>query len=409
MKRRDFLAAAGAAPLLLASPQSSNESGFTPLFDGKSLDGWTVKDGPETAFYVKDGDIVVHEGGGFPAWLRSAKQYENFDFRGEFFVRGWTNSGIYLHAPEHGRNIYCGMKINIFHTVDEKPAPESMGSIFPLVAPLKVNVKNRGEWNSFRIVMDWPRLRAWSNDEQIHDVNLETVPELRHRLRTGYLGLESLAYPIRFRNLRVKELPSKVAWTPLYETAADFAKWHVSEGKPDFVALGGGAGKQWRGTFRHQREVSRFRIADVHTARVASQRRDHVPHRGNRIARPSLRDPAPRRGRRALSNGVVVLAKAVDLSEDRTGPMVAAADAREGQHLHGPDQRRDRDGIRQARQSGRRSHRIAGARRGAVDGIQTHAAEKDLKRATSETPRPLARRSGAVRPLDNSSPASSRC
>src|SRR3954454_20995842 len=183
MNRRDFLAATAAAPLLFA--QNNDESGFTTLFDGKSLDGWTVKDGPETAFYVKDGDIVGHEGRGYPAWMRSAKQYENFDFRGEFFVRGWTNSGIYLHAPEHGRNMYCGMKINIFHEADGKPAPESMGSVFPLVPPLKVNVKNKGEWNSFQIVMDWPRLRVWTNGEMVQDLDVESVPDLRHRLRSG--------------------------------------------------------------------------------------------------------------------------------------------------------------------------------------------------------------------------------
>lgn len=260
MKRRDFLAVAGAAPLLFAHPQSDDESGFTRLFDGKSLGGWTVRDGPETAFYVKDGDIVVHEGSGYPAWLRSAKQYENFDFRGEFFVRGWTNSGIYLHAPEHGRNMYCGMKINIFHQVDEKPAPESMGSIFPLVAPLKVNVKNRGEWNSFRILMDWPRLQVWTNGEPVQDVNVESVPELRHRLRTGCLGLESLSYPIRFRNLRVKELPSKVSWTPLYESPADLAKWHVSEGKPDFVALDGVLASNGLGHFATNEKYRDFEL-----------------------------------------------------------------------------------------------------------------------------------------------------
>ena len=79
-----------------------------------------------------------------------------------------------------------------------------------MVAPLKVNVKNKGEWNTFRILMDWPRLRVWTNDEAVQDLDVETVPELRHRLRSGYLGLESLSYPIRFRNLRVRELPSKV-------------------------------------------------------------------------------------------------------------------------------------------------------------------------------------------------------
>jgi hypothetical protein len=237
MRRREFLATAGSTPALLAA-QAGGESGFVPLFDGRTLAGWSVCEGPESAFYVNEGAIVVHQSAGFPTWLRSAKPYENFDFRGEFFVKGWTDSGIYLHAPEHGRNMWCGMKIHIFHQVDEKPAPESMGSIFPIVPPMKVNVKNKGEWNSFRILMDWPRLQAWTNDEQILDVNAESVPELRHRLRTGYLGLESLSYPIRFRNLRVRELPSKIVWTPLYDSPADLAKWHVSDGKPQFEALG---------------------------------------------------------------------------------------------------------------------------------------------------------------------------
>jgi hypothetical protein len=239
MNRRKFLAGASAAPLMWATPQGSDESGLgSSIFDGKSLEGWSVQDGPETAFYVKDGAIVVHEGAGYPAWLRSARQYENFDFRGEFFVKGWTDSGIYLHAPEHGRSMSCGMKLHIFHQVDATPAPESMGSVFPVVAPLKVNVKNQSQWNSFRILMDWPRLHVWTNDEMVQDLDVETVPELRHRLRSGYLGLESLSYPIRFRNLRVRELPSKIAWTPLYESPQDFAKWHVSDGKPQFEPLG---------------------------------------------------------------------------------------------------------------------------------------------------------------------------
>jgi hypothetical protein len=239
MTRREFLASTAMTPAMVAMTRNQDEAGFVPLFDGTALSGWSVSDGPESAFYVDDGAIVVHESAGFPTWLRSARQYENFDFRGEFYVKGWTNSGIYLHAPEHGRNIWCGMKINIFHQVDRTPAPESMGSVFPIVPPIKVNVKNNGEWNTFRILMDWPRLQVWTNGELIQDVNVEAVPELRYRLRRGYLGLESLSYPVRFRALRVRELPSTVTWTPLYETAQDFAKWHVLDGKPTFQALDG--------------------------------------------------------------------------------------------------------------------------------------------------------------------------
>ena len=239
MTRREFLVTTAVTPVFLAAAQSDDETGFVRLFNGTSLDGWVVADGPDSAFYVNDGAIVAHESGGFPTWLRSARQYENFDFRGVLFVRGWMNSGIYLHAPEHGRNIWCGMKINIFQQVDQAPAAESMGSIFPLVPPLKVNVKNKGEWNTFRILMDWPRLQVWTNEELIQDVNVETVPDLRYRLRTGYLGFESLSYPIRFRALRVRELPSKVSWTSLYEAPEDLGKWHILDGKPIFQALGG--------------------------------------------------------------------------------------------------------------------------------------------------------------------------
>ena len=115
---------------------------------------------------MDDGAIVVHESSGFPTWLRSAKQYENFDFRGEFFIKGWMDSGIYFHAPEHGRPMWNGMQIHIFQQKDDDARAAVHGSrSFPVVAPLKVNVKNKGEWNTFRILMDWPRLRVWTNEE----------------------------------------------------------------------------------------------------------------------------------------------------------------------------------------------------------------------------------------------------
>jgi hypothetical protein len=235
MRRRSFL---GAVPLLPGMLRGQAEEGFTPLFDGQSLQGWMIRDGPETAFYVRDGAIVVHSGSNFPTWLQSERQYENFDFRCEFFLRGWIDSGLYFHAPEHGRNAWAGFDIKICHKQDAKPLPESAGAIFPLIPPLKVNVRNKGEWNSMRVVMDWPLLRVWMNEELVQDLDVESVPEMRHRLRKGYLGLESLSYPVRFRNLRIRELPSKERWDPLYEGPQDMDKWFIAEGKPVYEALG---------------------------------------------------------------------------------------------------------------------------------------------------------------------------
>jgi hypothetical protein len=235
LKRREFLTSLSAAPALAAAQTADD---FASLFDGKTLAGWSIQQGPQSAFYVRDGAIVVHQSAGFPAWLRSAGQYENFDFRGEFFIEGWIDSGIYFHAPEHGRNTWMGMQMKIFHQHDEKPMSNSMGSIFPLIAPLKVNVKSKGEWNDFRILMDWPNLRIWTNGELVQDLNVDAVPELKYRLRRGYLGLSSLSYPVRFRNLRIRELPGKEKWSTLYETADHLEKWFVSEGKPRFEPVG---------------------------------------------------------------------------------------------------------------------------------------------------------------------------
>ncbi|MGB9604802.1 MAG: 3-keto-disaccharide hydrolase, partial [Bryobacteraceae bacterium] len=205
MSRRQWLAGAAASvPAAYAGgatgAQGEAEEGFQSLFDGKTLRGWHIREGPESAFYIKDGTIVVHEGSNFPTWLCSDREYENFDFRCEFFLQGWMDSGVYLHAPEHGRNAWIGFYIKLFHKQDPTPLKESAGAIFPLVAPRKVNVRNRGEWNGLRILMDWPLLRVWINEELVQDVDVESIPELRYRLRRGYLGLESLSYPIRFRN-----------------------------------------------------------------------------------------------------------------------------------------------------------------------------------------------------------------
>ncbi len=238
MTRRKLLAAIPAVALSRAlRAAESPEEGFVSLFNGKTLDGWTVRDGPDTAFYVRDGAIVVHESAGFPAWLSSSKQYQNFDFRGEFFLEGWMDSGIYIHAPEHGRPMQSGMEIHLFHQHDDQPKPESMGSIFPTVPPLKVNVKSKGEWNSFRILMDGPQLRVWTNDELIQDLDVTSVPELRYRFRSGYLGFQSLSYPIRFRHLRVRELPSKDDWQTLYRRPEDFKNWGIT-GEPHVQLLG---------------------------------------------------------------------------------------------------------------------------------------------------------------------------
>lgn len=264
MRRRSFLLT---LPAFACVTGRAAEDGFQPLFDGKSLTGWTVREGPPSAFFVEDRAIVVHRSSDYPTWLSTVRTYENFELRCEFFLKGWSDSGIYIHAAEHGPPSATGMKINILHQRDEQPKPESMGSIFPLVAPKLVNVRE-GEWNPMRILMDWPRIRVLVNDEVVQDLDVETVPELRYRLRSGFIGLEALSYPVRFRNLQIRELPGKEKWEVLYERPEDFGEWFVSEGTPKFepvndILFGDGLG--------HIATKQQYRNFELHTYIRADQ------------------------------------------------------------------------------------------------------------------------------------------
>lgn len=225
VSRRSVLA------LPLAAFAQSSESGFSPI------SSWQIVDGPESAFTVNGAEVAVHSHASLPTWLRSEKQYENFDLRGEFFIQGWTDSGIYIHAPEHGRPSLAGLQLKVFHQPEKEGRNNSCGAIFPEIAPRLVNVKKG--WNTFRILCDYPRLQVWYNDELIHDHDTSTHPVLKARLRSGYIGIAAASAECRFRNLRIHELPSKEKWQILYENPEDLERnWHVTEGKPHIVALG---------------------------------------------------------------------------------------------------------------------------------------------------------------------------
>jgi hypothetical protein len=224
--RREFLS----LPLLTVFQQE--EADFVPLRD------WVAVDAPESAFAVRGDEVEVQPHASFPAWLRTARTYQNFELRGEFLVDGWNDSGIYLHAPMHGYPTDAGMQIKIFHQPEERPNAYSCGAVFPVIAPKKVTV--RKGWNDFRILADDPVLKVWINGELVQDLHQRTHPELRDRLRSGYLGIAGASSLVRFRRLRVKELPGSEVWRILYEKPEDLeANWRPTVGTPLAQAIGG--------------------------------------------------------------------------------------------------------------------------------------------------------------------------
>src|SRR6476659_4382248 len=83
------------APLAVSAQQPTAEPGFTPLFDGKTLDGWQ---GGKDGYIVEDACIVSQPKGS--GNLDTVKQYSDFDLKFEFKLTPGANNGIGIRVPD---------------------------------------------------------------------------------------------------------------------------------------------------------------------------------------------------------------------------------------------------------------------------------------------------------------------
>lgn len=182
-----------------------DEEGFVPLFNGKDLSGWHVMG--TQSWEVKDGVLICHGKGG--GWLRTEREYENFILRLEYRISKGGNSGIFIRTSLKGRQSQTGMEVQILDSYGRKPTTTTAGAIYGVVAPTKEASKPAGEWNEVEITCDGSRVTVILNGEKIIDVNMDEHPQLKERLRKGYIGLQNHGSYVEFRNIRIKELPSK--------------------------------------------------------------------------------------------------------------------------------------------------------------------------------------------------------
>lgn len=201
---------------VLALPLAAAEPGFTPLFDGKSLDGWQLVHGRGTGYTVENGSLVCPADGG--GNLFTAKQYSNFILRFDFKLSEGGNNGIGIRAPLEGDAAYVGMEIQVLD--DSAPVYAGKlqpwqyhGSIYGVVAAKQGFRKPAGEWNSEEIRAEGSKITVTLNGHVIVDANLADVKDAeiirKHPgiLRTGgHIGLLGHGTRVEFRNLRIQAL-----------------------------------------------------------------------------------------------------------------------------------------------------------------------------------------------------------
>ena len=213
---------------LLAPTAEGRARGWRPLFDGRTLEGWSVTGGGGDAVVVKDRAIVV-EGHG-DGELRTVEEFGDFECVVDFRIGRMANSGLFLRAdPKGGNPAFSGCELQILDDFNwEKETGSTLkpwqftGSLYGSLPPSdRRAVAPVGMWNTYRVVYKGHRLDVELNGVKIHDaVDTHAVPvessgskPFAERVRRGFIGLQrhspghaGRSETLRFRNIFVRTL-----------------------------------------------------------------------------------------------------------------------------------------------------------------------------------------------------------
>lgn len=208
------LATASAFLLRPAAAEKAADSDFRPLFNGRDLSGWVNQGTADGAWHVEDGVLVIEKAHG--GWLRTEREFSNFELRVEFRLSPGGNSGVFLRAPIHGDGAYQGMEIQVldhFHEMYKDIQPgQFSGSIYDVVPASDHDaLKPAGEWNAYEILCDGPHVKVTINGKVVVDADLAQHADRLEKhpgigRRSGFIGLQSHGSRVEYRKVEVKEL-----------------------------------------------------------------------------------------------------------------------------------------------------------------------------------------------------------
>ena len=197
----------------------AQEEGFTPLFDGKSLDGW---EGGGDGYVVKDESIVSQPKGS--GNLRTVKEYADFHLRFEFKLTPGANNGIGIRVPKEfeGRRLDPAHEAIELQIIDDSSDRykdikdwQRHGSVYGVVPAKTGHLKPPGEWNQEEIIAKGKHIKVILNGATIVDANIEEAakngtldgrPHEGLKRDKGHICFCGHGAEVWFRNLRIKEL-----------------------------------------------------------------------------------------------------------------------------------------------------------------------------------------------------------
>lgn len=212
--------------LLLVSviANAQKDEGWTDLFNGKNLKGWTVLNG-NADFKAQDGAIVGISKLNTPnTFLATKKMYDDFILEYEAKIDPSLNAGVQIRSnslPDYKDGRVHGYQVEL------DPGKRAWsGGIYDearrgWLYNLECNPKGKeafkqGEWNKFRVEAIGNNIRVWVNGVQTADL----IDDLTS---SGFIALqvhnirkeEQAGKQILYKNIRIKTENLDAAKTPV--------------------------------------------------------------------------------------------------------------------------------------------------------------------------------------------------
>ena len=204
--------------LLFSASNYAADKKYKAIFDGKTLEGWTQRNGTAT-YRVEKKSVVGKTNEGSPnSFLCSDKEYGNFDLIFEVKVDDKLNSGVQIRSQTKGgpKGRVNGPQVEIEASGKNGAEAgyiygEAAGGWMTPADKLKPHKHFKdGKWNKYRVVADGANIKVWINGAVVSDLNHEEKYKSHPK---GFIGLQvhsigrgSGPYEVRWRKIKLKEL-----------------------------------------------------------------------------------------------------------------------------------------------------------------------------------------------------------
>lgn len=195
----------------------ADDDGWVQLFDGKTLKGWTQKNGTAT-YRVEDGAVVGKTNPGSPnSFLCTDKDYTDFDLEFEVLVDDGLNSGVQFRSKSikerdngrvHGPQVEIDKGGSAGRVYGESLGTDWLCDLGDEAAQKAFKV---GEWNKYRVKAVGKTIETWVNG-----VRTAKFDDERSKMDSGFIALQvhgiadgTGPFQVRWKNIKIKDLSKK--------------------------------------------------------------------------------------------------------------------------------------------------------------------------------------------------------